>query len=350
MTKVQIIKKILVIRFSSIGDIVLTTPVLRCLKQQIPGTEIHFCTKVQYKYLVDKNPYIDHVHLLEDSLTTLLGSLKAEKFDLIIDLHDNIRSFIIKTWLGVKNKTYDKLRMQRDLLALLPLPTPPASHMVERYMKTLAPFGVHYDQKGLDFYIDEKDEVEQDWLPETHREGYVAFVMSGTAYTRMLPMEKMIELCDKINLPIVLIGGKEDFERGEQLVGFFEESKQDRSFDSGLKKLNKKAQLFNGCGKFNLGQSASLVKSAFVVFAHDTGFAHVAAAFKKTIYSIWGGTVPLYNYPFETRFILLENNKLSCRPCSKNGRASCPKKHFKCMKENPLEFYLPESQMGIRKN
>lgn len=344
------IKKILVIRFSSIGDIVLTTPVVRCLKKQMPSIKIHFCTKTQYKYLVDKNPYIDHVHLLEDSLNKLIRTLKAEKFDLIIDLHDNIRSLIIKWQLGVKSKTYDKLRMQRDLQALLSLPMPKPSHVVHRYMQTVEKLGITYDEQGLDFYIDAKDEVENEWLPETHQKGYVAFVMGGTSYTKMLPFEKMIELCDKINLPIVLIGGKEDFERGEQLVRFFQESDLDRSFDEGLRKLNKKAKIFNGCGHFNLGQSASLVKNALVVFAHDTGFAHVAAAFKKTIYSIWGGTVPLYFYPFETRFIILENNKLSCRPCSKNGRSSCPKKHFKCMKENPLEFYLPELHSGLIEN
>lgn len=347
MARDEKIKKILIIRFSSIGDIVLTTPVVRCLKQQMPRATIHFCTKAQFKYLVDKNPYIDQIHLLDDSLGKLIGELQEEKFDLIIDLHDNLRTLIIKWRLGVKHHTYDKLRWQRDMLALLPIAMPKPSHVVERYMKTLDSLGISYDNKGLDFYIDDKDEVETEWLPESHQKGYVAYVMGGTAFTKMLPIEKMIELCDKINLPIVLIGGKEDFEKGEQLVRFFQEVTDDRSFNEGLLKLNKKTSIFNGCGKFNLGQSASLVKNSLVVFAHDTGFAHVAAAFKKTVYSIWGGTVPLYFYPFETRFILLENKKLSCRPCSKNGRASCPKRHFKCMKENPLEFYLPESHSGI---
>lgn len=341
------IKKILVIRFSSIGDIVLTTPVVRCLKKQMPWVQIHFCTKEKYAYLVDKNPYIDKIHFLRDSLNELISELKSENFDYIVDLHDNIRTLMIKWRLGKKGKSYDKLRFQRQMLASLPIPLPKPSHVVHRYMQTVENLGVIYDDGGLDFFIDDKDEVENEWLPETHQKGYVAFVMGGTAFTKMLPLQKMIELCDKINLPIILIGGKEDFDKGEQLAHFFEPSKNDITFDDGLKKLNKKTVIFNGCGKFNLGQSASIVKNALVVFAHDTGYAHISAAFKKTIYSIWGGTVPLYFYPFETRFIILENNKLSCRPCSKNGRSSCPKKHFKCMKENPLEFYLPESQRGI---
>lgn len=336
------IKKILVIRFSSIGDIVLTSPVVRCLKKQLPGVKVHFCTKKQYAYLVDKNPFIDKNHFLNNSLGELKKELKLEKFDLIIDLHNNIRTSLIKLSLWTKSKTYDKLRLQRQLLALLPIILSKPSHVVDRYMNTLEDLGVNYDGKGLDFFIAKKDEVELDWLPESHRNGYVAFVMGGTAYTKMLPIEKMIELCDKINRPIILIGGKEDFKKGEQLTEFFNKSKVSEPYEEGLKALNKKTQIFNGCGKFNIGQSASIVKNADVVFSHDTGFAHIAAAFKKTIFSIWGGTVPLYFYPFETKFYILENNNLKCRPCSKNGRNKCPKKHFKCMLENPLDFYLPE--------
>ena len=77
------IKKVLVIRFSSIGDIVWTSPVIRCIKNQIPGVELHFCTKLQYKSMVEANPYIDKVHYLEDSLSVLIKDLKKEKFDFI---------------------------------------------------------------------------------------------------------------------------------------------------------------------------------------------------------------------------------------------------------------------------
>jgi len=336
------IKKVLIIRFSSIGDIVLTSPVVRCLKKQLPGVKVHFCTKIQYKNLVEHNPYIDRIHFLNDSLIELKKELKTEKFDYVIDLHNNIRTLILKFYLGIKSKTYDKLRFQRQLLATFSLPLPKPNHVVNRYMKILDELGVKYDGKGLDFFMDQKDEIENDQLPESHRSGYIAFVMGGTAYTKMLPIHKMIELCDKINRPIILIGGKEDFVNGEKISDFFNKSKNSEPYEVGLKALNKKTQIFNGCGKFNIGQSAYLVKEADAVFSHDTGFAHISAAFEKTIFGIWGGTVPLYFYPFETKFTLLENKTLKCRPCSKNGKNSCPKKHFKCMKENPLDFYLPE--------
>jgi ADP-heptose:LPS heptosyltransferase len=209
-------------------------------------------------------------------------------------------------------------------------------------MEAVAPLGIQNDLAGLDHFIPSKDEVEIEWLPETHRNGYVIYVIGGTGFTKILPFEKMVELCDKINRPIVLIGGKEDFDRGEKLVNFFSRSAVSDPFEDGLKALNKKAVIFNGCGKFNLNQSASLVKQADYVFGHDTGLTHIAAAFKKVVYIIWGGTVPNNFYPYETKFFLLENKKLKCRPCSKSGRKTCPRGHFKCMKENPLDFYLPE--------
>ena len=111
--------------------------------------------------------------------------------------------------------------------------------------------------------------------------------------------------------------------------------------EEGLKRLGKKAIIFNACGKFNLSQSASLVKQAEVVFGHDTGLTHIAAAFKKTIFSIWGGTVPNNFYPYGTRFYLIENTKLTCRPCSKSGRSKCPKGHFKCMNDLTFDFNIP---------
>ena len=72
------VKKLLIIRFSSIGDIVWTTPVIRCVKQQIKDVELHFCTKIQYKSMVEANPYIDKLHYLEDPIGDLIVELKKE--------------------------------------------------------------------------------------------------------------------------------------------------------------------------------------------------------------------------------------------------------------------------------
>ncbi len=325
--------KVLVLRFSSIGDIVLTTPVPRALKTQL-NCEVHYCTKKQFASLVTENPYIDKVYQLEDSLSALILELKKEKYDYIIDLHHNLRTLVIKKRLGVKSHSFNKLNFKKWLLVNLKIDKLPNIHIVDRYMETLKPLGIKSDNLGLDYFIPEKDEVDINWLPETHRKGFVAFAIGANHATKKLPVKKMIQLCHQISKPIVLLGGKDDFSIAEEVNEFFR--------DQGMEKMPIPV-IFNGCGKFNLNQSASLVKQASYVFSHDTGLMHIAAAFKKEIFSIWGNTVPAFGmYPYRTKFTVFENNQLGCRPCSKIGFAQCPQKHFKCMNDLKFDFYLPD--------
>jgi ADP-heptose:LPS heptosyltransferase len=141
----------------------------------------------------------------------------------------------------------------------------------------------------------------------------------------------MIELCEKINKPIILLGDKNDAKIGQEIEKYFLEK------DVNTPHKTPKTIIFNACGKFNLNQSASLLQQAQTVFAHDTGLMHIAAALQKTIYSIWGNTTPsLGMYPYRTKFFILENNNIDCRPCSKIGFDKCPKGHFNCM--NGISF------------
>ena len=333
--------KVLILRFSSIGDIVLTTPVIRTLKKQ-KGCEVHYCTKKQYRGLIDTNPYVDKVHVLDKSLDDLVKDLKKEQFDYVIDLHHNIRTLLIKLRLGVDSQSFNKLNWEKWLYVNFKINKLPNIHIVDRYMATLAPLGVSMDEEGLDYFIPERDEVEPEWLPEKYRNSFVAVAIGAQHATKRLPTPRLIELCDRINKPIVLLGGKEDAAAGEEIASFFERKQANEGYEEGLKELNKKALVFNGCGKFNLNQSASLVKQARAVFTHDTGLMHIAAAFQKEVFSIWGNTTPFFGmYPYRTKFTVFENNKLSCRPCSKIGHKKCPKGHFKCMNEVVFDFYLP---------
>lgn len=196
----------------------------------------------------------------------------------------------------------------------------PNVHIVDRYMNTVESLGVKNDNKGLDYFIPEKDEMSSDWLPENFRDGYAVHAIGGQHETKKLPLNKMIELCQTIELPLVLIGGKEDVIISEQLT------------------INiKNIPIFDACGKCNLNQSASIIKNAKLVYTHDTGMMHVAAALKKKIVSVWGNTVPEFGmYPYQTDFEVIENKDLNCRPCSKIGYNKCPLGHFKCM--NELKF------------
>lgn len=333
--------KVLVIRFSSIGDIVLTTPVVRVLKTQLNDAEVHFATKDKFAVLVESNPYIDKVQVLKEDLSEFIKQLKAEQYDYVIDLHNNLRTRIIKTFLGVKAYSFDKLNFQKWLLVNLKINRLPNVHIVDRCLDTLKPLELKADTLGLDYFIPEKDNVPVDWLPAEFQKGYVAYAMGAQHYTKKLPLRRMIELCDKINKPIVLLGGKEDFEIAEKIHEFFQKPEQSE-YETGLAELGKKTTIFNACGKFNINQSASIVKNAQYVFAHDTGLMHIAAALKKEVFSIWGNTIPEFGmYPYRTKFTVLENKKVPCRPCSKIGYAACPKGHFKCMNDIVFDFYLP---------
>ncbi|MDB5121707.1 MAG: glycosyl transferase [Sphingobacteriales bacterium] len=306
--------KILIIRFSSIGDIVLTTPVIRCLKQQLKDAEVHYLTKKNFKAVLAHNPYIDKLHLLDHDLSKTISELKAEKFDCVIDLHHNLRTFIIKTRLGVKSTSFDKLNWQKWLLVNLRVNKMPNIHIVDRYLDTVQLLGVSNDGLGLDYFL-AYDYSLSDLLPTTHQ-GFLGLVIGAQHATKRLPTNKLIELCQNLNKPIVLLGGKEDFERGEQIA-------------------HSNNHVFNGCGKFSLDQSAYLVKMATSIITHDTGLMHIASAFNKPIVSVWGNTVPEFGmYPYQVnKSIIVEVNGLPCRPCSKIGYQKCPKGHFKCMND-----------------
>ena len=310
-------KKILIIRFSSIGDIILTTPVIRCIKLQA-GAEIHFLTKTSFKGLAENNPYISKVHTIEKDIKEVISDLKKENFDLVIDLHNNIRSAQTKRSLGKPHKTFKKLNFKKWLLVNFKIDTMPTDHIVDRYMDTVSFLNVFNDNKGLDYFIPKEDEIELSSLPATHQSGFIGFVIGAKHFTKQLPVEKIIAICKKINQPIILLGGKEDNARAiaiENAVG---------------------TNIYNACGKYSLNQSASLVRQATKIITHDTGLMHIAAAFKKEIISVWGNTVPAFGF---TPYLpapsskMVEVKGLSCRPCSKIGYDKCPRGHFKCMKD-----------------
>jgi len=310
--------KVLIIRFSSIGDIVLTSPVVRCLKQQIDDIEVHYLTKKSFESILFKNPHIDQIHCLEENISELIPKLRAEDFNYIIDLHNNLRSAIVKFKLGKFSYSFNKLNLQKWLLVNFKVNLLPDVHIVDRYFKTVKFLGVENDDKGLDYFIPESDEVDLSTLPSIYQSGYIGFVIGGKHSTKCLPTSKIISICKKIDKPIVLLGDNSDGERAEEI----------------RKSVGDK--IYNACGKYNINGSASLVRQAEKIVTHDTGLMHIAAAFNKDIISIWGNTVPEFGmYPYlpgrQERSKIFEVKELFCRPCSKIGYAKCPKGHFKCM-------------------
>lgn len=316
--------KFLIIRFSSIGDIILTTPVIRCLKQQIPNVEIHFLSKYSFKNIIEHNPYIDKLLLLDNDWDVLMHRLKLEEYDYIIDLHHNLRTLKVKRHLKVRSFSFNKLNIEKWLLTALKINRLPNKHIVDRNLETVKYFNVENDGLGLDYFIPEKDIVQIKDIPAAQRMGFIAIVIGAALNTKKLPTHKLMELCNLIQHPIILLGGPEDKEIGNEIA------KQDE------------IKIYNACGKFNLNESADLVRKSKFVITHDTGLMHIAAAFKKPIISIWGNTIPAFgmnayygNKTVENEIFEVEN--LNCRPCSKIGYKACPKKHFKCMQQQNIK-------------
>jgi ADP-heptose:LPS heptosyltransferase len=195
----------------------------------------------------------------------------------------------------------------------------PETHIVERYFEAVKELDVHNDHKGLEFYIPEDQGFDEDDLPMMFEDGFVAVVLAAQHFTKRIPVSKVVEIGSILHKPIMLLGGKDVYEEGEQVVA----------------QLGERAT--NGCGKYTLYQSAAILQHADCVITGDTGLMHISAALHKPTAAIFGSTIPEYGYyPYmpgeRNMFRNFEVCPLRCRPCSKFGSSKCPRKHFKCMK------------------
>jgi ADP-heptose:LPS heptosyltransferase len=325
--------KFLIIRFSSIGDIVLASPVMRCLKKQVPSAEVHFLTKLSFKIVTSSNPYIDKFFYYEEDLNKVIEELRSEDYDYIIDLHNNFRSNKVKRALNKKSFTIDKLNIEKFFLTGLHINFMPGIHITKRSLQTVQSFGVKDDGLGLDYFIPDSDKVSESDIPTSHLSGYIAIVIGASYFTKKLPVHKLQELCSKLDYPVILIGGKEDVHQG-QVVSDIDPVK-----------------IYNACGKFNLNESADLVRRSNLVISNDTGLQYIASAFQKPTLAIWGSTSPkldvepfygdLFNKNYNGKIyenILVPG--LWCQPCSKYGRKKCPLGHFNCMNKQDIGYII----------
>ncbi len=310
--------KYLIIRFSSIGDIVLTTPVIRGLKKQVKNAEIHYLTKKQYFPVIKANPYIDKIHILENSLNDTIKKLREEGFDYIIDLHRNLRTLIVKNRLRVMSFSINKINIEKWLIVNFRINRLPDRHIVDRYMDTLSVFDVKNDGKGLDYFIPEDEIIHEEQLPPGLQKGFIAFVIGAKHNTKKLPAEKIINICNAVKLPVALLGDRNDNEIANKIINAAQ------------------ANTVNLCGRYTINQSVSVLRQSKLVITNDTGLMHIAAAFKMKIISVWGNTIPEFGmspYMAHPDSRIFEIKDLSCRPCSKIGYKECPKKHFRCMND-----------------
>jgi ADP-heptose:LPS heptosyltransferase len=315
--------KVLIIRFSSLGDIVLTSPVVRCLKNQL-NADIHFLVKPAFVASVNQNPYISRVHILHENINETTTALQKENFDLILDMQKNLKSFRIRKGLDVKSLSFNKLNLHKWLFVNLKINKLPAKHLVDRYFDAVTDLGIHDDGLGLDYFISQEDELDALSLIQGVR--YDVLVLGANYNTKRIPFEKCVSIIQQSPRKIVLSGGSDVADIAAELSSAFPE------------------ETLNFCGKLGLNVSAGIVKHAHRVITGDTGLMHIAAAYQKEVYVVWGNTHPSFGmYPYygsksKVQFTSFQVENLSCRPCSKLGYNDCPKGHFKCMLENEINI------------
>lgn len=314
--------KLLIVRFSSIGDIVLTTPVLRAIKNQLEDVEVHYLTKKSMVGVIQNNENIDKTWTIEKSIDEIITELKAENFDWIIDLHNNLRTKALKSKLRKPYKAFPKLNWQKWLFVKFKINRMPDVHVVERYFSAVKHLGVKNENNFCEFPIDKGQEILLENLGVEPQQ-FVAIALGAKFKTKQLPEEKLAEVIEQVDFPCVLLGGGDALQLGRKIQAKFPR------------------KVINLVGDYSLQQSASIVKQSAVLLTNDTGLMHIASAYDVPIVSVWGNTSPdfgMYPYrPMKKESFSIHQVAVSCRPCSKIGYESCPKKHFKCMTKQDSE-------------
>lgn len=302
-------KKILIIRFSSMGDIVLTSPVVRCIKQQ-KNIELHYLVKSQYSAVLIPNPYIDKLITFKNSLNSVITTLKNENYDIIIDLQNNVRSWWLKLNLARPSYTLKKGNIKKFIYIYMNF-NYLNEHVVDRYFNTVKSLGVYNDNGGLDYFFKKNTVIDFDVSQD-----YIAWSIGGSFEQKKLCSKQIINVCNAVSHPIVLLGGVGESNMGKRIVS---------------ETTNKR--VYNFCGQLSLDQSAYLLKNSCFVLTNDTGLMHIASALNKSIISFWGCTKPSLGFaPYlnHNQSIEILTNRSS--PCSKHG-SRCKIQDDGCIKQ-----------------
>ena len=291
---------------------------VRCFKKQT-GAEIHYLVKQSFAHTIHDNPYIDKIHVYKPDSSTSVSNLKAENFDLIVDLQKNMKSFKISQSLGVKTIRFNKMNVRKWLTVNLKINNlPKGKHLVDRYFDALSETGIKDDGEGLDYFIMPEDEFDAQELIKGIPE-FQVLVLGATYFTKRIPKERCIDIISLYPHTTIMLGGQDVHQLAGEISALLP------------------AKVVNFCGKIGLGVSAGIIKHAEKIFTGDTGLMHIAAALQKELLVLWGNTIPdfgmypFYGYNHQAKHKNLQVDGLSCRPCSKLGYDHCPKGHFRCM-------------------
>ncbi len=325
VTEKSNIKNILILRLSSLGDILLTTPLIRILAKTYPNAKIDYILAEPYSDLLINNPYISHL-IIYDKSRSVFRSIKnfeslSNRYDIVIDLQSNIRTKLIKISKAKIKTKYSKRRLHKLSLVFRKNPLIENFSVPLNYIKSIGLDDLEDDGLGLEFWL-KRDRLANDYLPFSKKYTKVSKLLITLApgarhYTKRWTAQGFIDLVKiikkKYDCEINLVGSKTENE-----VCTFIQSQTD-------------FRLNNYCGKLSIEESAELIDTSDLVISNDSGIMHIAAARKVPVIVIYGSTVPEFGFlPFRTVFEIVQKD-ISCRPCTHIGRESCPKKHFDCM-------------------
>jgi ADP-heptose:LPS heptosyltransferase len=319
-------QKILLVRFSSIGDIVLTFPVVAAIKSYFPTCQIDYVTKQQFATLLQASPDINQTFLLENSLTELRQQIDFSQYDAVFDLHHNLRTRLLLRACGATVYRFPKNNLQKWLLTKFKMRPKQRTHVVERYLQPLSQLVADWQPlySPLKYVIPIAAQFDVEARYGVKPKTYTALAIGAQFATKRLPTDLLIQLIEQFSHPIVILGGKEDLQTAELIL-----------------KNCRRHKVISAVGQTNIHESAWLIQNAKALLTHDTGLMHIGASFDLPIHVIWGNTTRdfgMYPYRLEQEDIFhYEVEHLACRPCSKIGHQECPKGHFDCMRKQDLQ-------------
>jgi len=330
------LKKILIIRFSSIGDIILASPLIRVLYKRFPASKIDFVVRKQYAELIHYHPGLNSIYEFDtrggfSELHKLAKIIRYNKYDLIIDIHNSLRSRYIRYYSGAKKAVViDKRILARTMLVRFKKKYyKDFVSVAGRYIEPLKAFGIGNDAKGLEIFIPDEtvSRISGKMSPlklHTFKE-IVGFCPSAKHATKRWPEERFIEtgirLAHELKAKIAIFGGKSDAALCAMIT-------------QGINSKSGEEYAVDYSDQFSLLETAAAIKFCDIIVTNDSGLMHIAAAMGKKIVAIFGSTVREFGFfPIGTENIIVERKGLYCRPCSHIGRSSCPEGHFRCMNE-----------------
>ncbi len=319
----------MIVRLSSMGDIVLTTPLPRLLKAKYPESNICYITDKKFTEIFKFNPHVDRVFAYDKNFGALDNTNKLpnitgnnKQFEFVIDLQHNTRSRILLRNIEAEVLRFNKSRLHKLSLVHLKRPMKENFSVAMEYIWTCRQLGIEYDGKGSEIWLENEVEYRSSHIkPENLK---IAIAPGAYHFTKRWPVDKFIELMEIISMELspefILIGGKDDKEI------------------SSLIKEKATAKITDCSGSTSILETTGLLNQCSMLVTNDTGVMHIAAARKLPVLAIFGSTVKEFGFAPEFTSYEIAETYIDCRPCTHIGKSHCPRRHFKCMEDISPEF------------